>query len=225
MKIQSFFESNRNPNEMCGYESIWIALVCKKSHLVKKYNLNRMEDLYMLLRYGNDNYPSLFEEKNVKKFYENCSQKLKNSIDDFKDDLFLKNETAIEFPYYILISIYFNIEIILHLTDECKVIHNTEDDKIKINTYQRFYQIPEQFIHLQQTIRHVEYIPEYYEMTIYNQCKERTNLTKLVHEENLAHQDFYQLMKCDYSDEEQKYFNQLEKEVINVINSNEEIIF
>ena len=100
MKIQSFFESNRNPNEMCGYESIWIALVCKKSHLVKKYNLNRMEDLYMLLRYGNDNYPSLFEEKNVKTFYENCSQEIKNEIDYFKNNYFIKNKQACYYIYY-----------------------------------------------------------------------------------------------------------------------------
>ena len=37
--MQSFYEHNRNPNEMCGYECIWIALICKKSHLIK-YNLN-----------------------------------------------------------------------------------------------------------------------------------------------------------------------------------------
>lgn len=205
MKIQSFNKYNRNPNEMCGYESIWIALVCKKSHLVKKYNLNRMEDLYMLLRYGNDNYPSLFEEKNVKTFYDNCSQKTKNSIDDFKDNLFFKNETAIPSIYYFLISIYFNIEIILHLSDEYK------NDKKKVNTYKMFYQIPEQFIHLKQIIGHVEYIPEYNEMVIYNQCKKDSNLTKMIYDEILCDKEIHELMKCSsYSDKEQKYYNQLE---------------
>lgn len=196
--MQSFYEHNRNPSKMCGYECIWIALVCKKSHLIKKYNLNNMEDLYMLLQYGNDNYPSLFEEKNVKIFYENCSQEIKNKIDHFKNNYFLKNETACYYSYYFLISIYFNIEIILH----------ADKDKFKIDTYQMFYEIPEQFIHLKHTKGHVEYIPEYNEMTIYNQCKKNINTTKRMYEEYLCTEQLCELMKCNYfSDKEDQLFD------------------
>ena len=39
---------------------------CKKSNLIDKYNLTKLTDLYKLLRYGTEDYPSLFEEDNIK---------------------------------------------------------------------------------------------------------------------------------------------------------------
>ena len=65
-----------DPNNKCGYESLWIGLKCKKSNLIDKYNLTQMTDLYKLLRYGTEDYPSLFEEDNIKKMMKTmCSNK------------------------------------------------------------------------------------------------------------------------------------------------------
>ena len=101
-------DTSIDPNDMCGYESIWLSLMCKNSPLIYKYNLNKMTDLYILLRYGKNQYPQLFDEENVKKFYNKSSSKIKNMFDEFKNELFNTNNRAIWKCYYPLVAIYFN---------------------------------------------------------------------------------------------------------------------
>ena len=101
-----------SPHNKCGYVAIWIALLCKKSHLIDKYNITKATDLYTLLRYGSDQYPSLFEEENVKKFYEKCSDNDKKYYDEYKKRLIDGLDGTTHAPYFVLVSLYFNINLI-----------------------------------------------------------------------------------------------------------------
>lgn len=175
-------DTSIDPNDMCGYESIWLSLMCKNSPLIYKYNLNKMTDLYILLRYGKNQYPQLFDEENVKKFYNKSSSKIKNMFDEFKNELFNTNNRAIWKCYYPLVAIYFNIEIIL--IDKNNKILEGETNMIKY-TLDNLDLIPQHKIRLQLTQNHVEYIPENDEIEVFENFKKEINNDKLIYNERL----------------------------------------
>lgn len=166
-------ETSIDPNDMCGYESIWLSLMCKNSPLIYKYNLRKMTDLYILLRYGKNQYPQLFDEENVKKFYNKSSSKIKN-------ELFNTNNRAIWKCYYPLVAIYFNIEIIL--IDKNNKILEGETNMIKY-TLDNLDLIPQHKIRLQLTQNHVEYIPEDDEIEVFDNLKKEINNSKLIYDD------------------------------------------
>tara|TARA_Y100000389_G_C17467788_1_gene527294 strand:- start:1919 stop:2464 length:546 start_codon:yes stop_codon:yes gene_type:complete len=155
-----------NPIDKCGYESIWMALKCKKSPLIHKYNLNKMTDIYELLHGHNDKYPKLFEDKNVNKFYEKFHKKSKD-LRDFKTEFNKKgstiNEGAIWNCFFPLVSIYFNMELIIK-NKESDTIYNTNKvfDFISLPRQKRILNV-----NLLKSPNHIEYIPEEHEKNIF----------------------------------------------------------
>ena len=156
--------------------------MCKNSPLIYKYNLRQMTDLYTLLHYGKNQYASLFEEENVKKFYNKSSSKVKNMFDEFKNEKFNTNSRAVWKCYFLLVAIYFNIEIILInknnkiLEGETNVIKYTLDSLDLISIHK---------IRLQLTQNHVEYIPEDNEIEVFENLKKKINNDKLIYDETL----------------------------------------
>ena len=171
-----------DPNNKCGYESIWIALKCKNSYLIDKYNLIEMIDLYKLLRYGSEEFPSLFEEENIKKFMETiCPKEFKVHIEDFKNERFYKNKGAIWDCYYLLVAIYFNIEIVLMDKDK----NELEDLSNKIKETLNILGLePNEKIRLHIIPRHVEYLPENNEIEIFKNLKKNIAIKKYNYDDN-----------------------------------------
>ena len=168
-----------SPLEKCGYESLWVALKCKHSSLIEKYYLSNMIDLYKLLRYGNEEHPPLFENKNVKRFYEMYPEYVKKELNNFKYRL-EKTDNGMVPPYYFaLISIYFNIKIII--VDELGQILRESTSIKKIQNSLGLY--PKETIKLCYTPNHLEYIPENTEIIIFNKLKEKIKNMKKKYEE------------------------------------------
>ena len=170
-----------NPENKCGYESVWIGLKCKHSPLIEKYYLTNMIDLYTLLRNGNDEYPSLFQDKNVKRFYNSYPQHIKDSLIKFKDRLENTENGKVPFIYYPLVSIYFKIElIILDENKQCITAFNWIKDLLNFLELE-----PTERIKLCLTTNHVEYIPENCEKMIFDKLKQKIcNLQKIYNENN-----------------------------------------
>jgi len=170
-----------DPNNKCGYESLWIGLKCKKSNLIDKYNLTQMTDLYKLLRYGTEDYPSLFEEDNIKKMMKTmCSNKDITMFEDFKNERFNKNKSAVWKCYFLLVAIYFNIEIILMDKDknELKELSNKIKDTLNILKLK-----PNEKIRLHLTPNHVEYLPQNNEIEIFENLKKNITIKKDIYDE------------------------------------------
>lgn len=171
-----------SPLNKCGYESIWIALNCKNSPLLDKYYMPNMLDLYTLLRYGDCKHPSLFQDKNIIKLYNILSNNLKKEFDNFKNRLENTENGYVPTCYYELISIYFNIEIIL--MDENNEIRK---ETIYIQEILRVLKLkPTETIKLCLTTNHVEYIPEKNEIVQYNKLKKDINEIKKKYEETIS---------------------------------------
>lgn len=188
-----------DPNNKCGYESIWVALKCKNSPLIDKYNLIKMTDLYSLLRYGNNQYPSLFEQENVKKFYEKRSERDKNMFDEFKNERFNTNSGVIWHCYYPLIAIYLNIEIILMDKNEKKL--EMESSLIKYALDESELN-PEERIILHLTKYHVEYMPEDNEIEIFENLKKKLKFTKESYDNTITINQWYPINENDWLEDD-----------------------
>ena len=171
-----------DPNNKCGYESLWIGFKnVKNQTLIDKYNLTQMTDLYKLLRYGTEDYPSLFEEDNIKKMIKTmCSNKDITMFEDFKNERFNKNKGAVWKCYFLLVAIYFNIEIILMDKDknELKELSNKIKDTLNILKLK-----PNEKIRLHLTPNHVEYLPQNNEIEIFENLKKNITIKKDIYDE------------------------------------------
>tara|TARA_B110000008_G_scaffold267316_1_gene294321 strand:- start:18162 stop:18764 length:603 start_codon:yes stop_codon:yes gene_type:complete len=172
--------NEHNPNNKCGYESIWIALYCKNRDLIDKYDLNNHIDLYRLLRSGNTRFPSLFEEENVATFYERSSTRVKNIFDEFKNERFHADNGAVWKCFWPLVAIYFKIEIILIDQNKQKMESETRSIKHILGT---LGMEPEKKITLHLTPGHVEYVPEDNESDLFKKLKYQINNEKLKYDE------------------------------------------
>lgn len=201
-------ENNINPNDMCGYESIWVALQCKKSSLIEKYELNQMTDLYKLLHYGNDKFPALFENDDIKKLYEILPPGVTKILNEFKNEQFNSDSTAIWKCYFYLVAVYFNIHLIL--IDENNLILERESNIIKDLLNKLGLPILET-INLKITKNHVEFQPDENEIEIFEKLKRRINSSKVIYEEiQIDHFDLYDSDDSDDSDISINY-SELEK--------------
>jgi hypothetical protein len=187
-------ENNIDPNNKCGYESIWVALKCKKSSMIDKYNLTDMKNVYTLLRYGNNQYPPLFEEKNVKTFLEICPAKTKKLCEEFKSEILDMGHGSVWKCYFMLVSIYFNIGIIL--MDENK--EKLENESALLNYILNSLELnPEETIRLHLTPNHVEYMPEDNELEIFENLTKKSNIDKLIYDEIIAQNEFNTAIDCN----------------------------
>lgn len=186
-----------NPENKCGYESMWIALQCKKSPLINLYNLNNHVDLYILLRHGNTIFPSLFEEENVKTFYEQCSNNVKNIYDEFKNERLYTDNGAVWKCFWPLVAIYFKIEIILMDQNKQKMETETRLIKELLDTLGLH---PKEKIRLHLTPGHVEYIPEDNEIELFKKFKYQTYNEKRTYNYNDDTNEMDNLPLTDRSD-------------------------
>jgi hypothetical protein len=189
--------NERNPNDKCGYESIWIALYCKNRDLIDKYDLNNHIDLYRLLRCGNTRFPSLFEEEKVATFYERSSTRVKNMFDEFKNDRFHTDNGAVWKCFWPLVAIYFKIEIILIDQNKQKMESETRSIKHILGTLGID---PEEKITLHLTPGHVEYIPEDNENELFKKLKYQINNEKLKYDEIVNTDELNNLILNDTTD-------------------------
>ena len=98
-----------DPRNKCGYESIWLGLKCKDSSIIEKYKLYEIADLYKLFRYGNNEYPSLYENENVKKIINSKGDNFRQLCYEFKAERLDKDVDGAWEILPLLASIYLEI--------------------------------------------------------------------------------------------------------------------
>jgi len=179
--------NDNDPNDKCGYESLWIGLKCKNSPLIDKYKLDNFNDLYKLLRYGNAEYPTLFEDDNVTNFLKNCDSKFKQLCDEFKNDSFNKNIDGVWPCYFPLVSLYFNIRIIL----------NGNTQHVSNNLLKLFNIEPLETLELITTPIHVEYKPLENEKDTYNKLKHISECKKINYNEYIEGEELDLILNAD----------------------------
>jgi len=197
-EINNDYYSN-NPNDKCGYESIWIGLKCKKSDLLEKYKLQEMTDLYKLFRNGNDEYPELFENENVKKFIESKGEEFKKLCLEFKNERLKKNKDGVWEIFPLLASLYLEIKLSASNNDDRKKNQNRLLEK----TLEDYDIKPKEELLLEYSPLHVEYKPLEIEQEIYENEKKKLNIKKEtylnlhINLDDLYDNDF---IKIDYND-------------------------
>ena len=174
-----------DPNNKCGYESIWIGLKCKNSHLIDKYKLSEMTDLYKLLRYGNDEFPSLFDNKNVKNFIDNKSVKFKKLCYEFKEERLDKNTGGSWEILQLLASIYFEIYIFVkqNIIYELDHVNLNPKNRLIIKALNECNIFPQETLEIIYTKGHVEYSPLNNENDIYLKLKNILKNKKQIYDE------------------------------------------
>ncbi len=170
-----------SPVNKCGYESLWVALKCKKSTIVDTYNLSNMLDLYKLLKYGSEKHHSLFSETDVIRFYQMYPKYVKKELDMYRHRLENTDNGLVPPCYFLLVSIYFNIKLVI--VDEMDQVLR-ESTSIK-NIMDTLGLDPTETIKLYYTPNHVEYLPENHELELFNKIKREITEIKLVYEEGV----------------------------------------
>lgn len=127
---------------ICGFESIFVGLSCKKSKILTKYNIKSLDDLFNLLLYGNDKHESLFTKMKDIKYYNIFNNGASHPHKDTKIGLeyFHKildyqynniiNNKGVMVGFFYYVSLYFNIHIYLDNDNNNVVIDNVANDSI-----------------------------------------------------------------------------------------------
>lgn len=127
---------------ICGFESIFVGLSCKKSKILTKYNIKSLDDLFNLLLYGNDKHESLFSKMKDIKYYNIFNNGASHPLKDTKIGLeyFHKildcqynniiNNKGVMVGFFYYVSLYFNIHIYLDNDNNNVVIDNVANDSI-----------------------------------------------------------------------------------------------
>jgi len=179
-------ENYYDPRNKCGYISIWIGLKCKNSVLIEKYNLEDFSDLMNLLHNGSELINSLYEENNVKIYYDTLSISQKHAFDFFKEK-FLNdtNHFSVSYFYFITISIYLNIKIILIDENDNEL---DEPNNLIIYGLNLLNLIPKDNIKIKLSNHHAEYSPEDSEIDTYQFLKNKLDKRSL-HYDNLEKEE------------------------------------
>jgi hypothetical protein len=107
---------------------------------------------------------SLFEEKNIKKFYDNCPTNVKTIFDEFKNKQFNTYYVDMWKLFFPLVAIYFNIDIIIMDINKQKL----EEEYTFLKYIQSKLELnPEESIRLHLRPDNIEYMPEDNEIEIY----------------------------------------------------------
>lgn len=170
-----------DPRNKCGYESIWLGLKCKDSSIIEKYKLYEIADLYKLFRYGNNEYPSLYENENVKKIINSKGDNFRQLCYEFKAERLDKDVDGAWEILPLLASIYLEICIFAN-----PIKSKTEKKNRLVKQALEECNIqPIETIELEYTIdpAHIEYIPLKSEENIYKELKEKINKKRIIYDE------------------------------------------
>jgi hypothetical protein len=169
-----------NPDGNCTLIAIYDGLKCKDSSLLKEYNINKFEDIRELLKNGSSKHSSLQKHyviqdfiKSIPNYYEDpkLCETLKNKFENIFKRLD-NDENGFHIIIYLLISLYFDIEIIFYekgvisyglnyVNEINKSINRNINETLRIN-------VP--------YTNHVEYMPLENEKKIYNKLYEKHEL-------------------------------------------------
>ena len=210
-----------DPFGNCTIISIYDGLKCKKSSLLKEYNINKFEDIRELFKNGSSKHSSLQKHYAVQDFLKSIPNYLENPevCELFKNEfekIFKKldnDEGGFHVLIYLLISLYFDIEIILY---EKGVILEQLTNVIGINKKNNR--------NINETLRinfpynhHVEYMPLENVKKLYNKLREEHLSQEAIY--NALHTDLLYLDE-DFDDEFYELPN-LDEEYYECLNSDD----
>lgn len=199
----------------CGFVSLYMALVCRKSVLLEKMNIQSIIDLYNLIMFGKGKQCSMFEALKTESWIAEYIPPLtKHHWQGYL--IFCKKmitETGGVDPiFHLLVAVFLNIHIVLHPNAEK---FKDDDELEKFKTYKLICCIEKGMKHITDPIEtiiiskepsHVEYIPQPKENrcyeTIYKQLVEKTTLAVEMENFNIWIND-----DCDFFDDDEVDFD------------------
>ena len=173
-------------DRICGFESIFVGLSCKKSKILSDYNIKSLEDLYILIVFGNNDHESLFTKmKDVKFFniFKNYYSSLGRYFDEvdwikllnLQYEIIIQSGGATTIGFLIMVSFFFNIHIIIKnknkIDDFYDILKYNIKDPIDILI------IESQFFE-KQTRYHFEYIYIEDEKDIFDEITKKIDYTR-----------------------------------------------
>ena len=210
-----------DPFGNCTIIAIYDGLKCKDSSLLKEYNINKFEDIRELFKNGSSKHSSLQKHyaiqdflKSIPNIFENpeICEFLKNEFENIFKRLD-NDENGFHVLIFLLISLYFDIEIILYekgviLDELTHVIGINKKNNRNVNETLR--------INYPYT-NHVEYMPLENEKKIYNKLQEEHLTQEYIYDVHTelydspdSDEEFYDLSDLD----KQFKFNEEQKNLI-----------
>jgi len=192
-----------DPSRNCTIISIYDGLKCKKSSLLKEYNINKFEDIRELLKNGSSKHSSLQKHYAIQDFLKSIPNIFKNpEICELQkneiEKIFKKldnDENGFHALIFLLISLYFDIKIILY------------EKGVILDRLNRIIGIKKKNQNINETLRinipytnHVEYMPLENEKKIYNKLQEE-HLKQEYTYDNL-HTELY-----DFPDSDEEFYD------------------
>ena len=209
-----------NPDGNCTLIAIYDGLKCKDSSLLKEYNINKFEDIRELFKNGSSKHSSLQKHyaiqdflKSIPNIFENpeICEFLKNEFENIFKRLD-NDENGFHVLIFLLISLYFDIEIILYekgviLDELTHVIGINKKNNRNVNETLR--------INYPYT-NHVEYMPLENEKKIYNKLQEEHLTQEYTCNDLHDFQDFYEDFDEEFYDlpDLDEQFNEEQKNLI-----------
>ena len=183
-----------NIRNKCGFQSIYIALCCKKSSILEKYEINNLDDFINLLVHGNEKYLSLFDTfRDNYDFFDDIgislSSEEKNFLKkmlDYQYEILTKDNKGVISYFFTLVSIYLNIKINIIFSEDNNnndfnknffLFHNDVNNFLIKNPYN--------IITIKLTKGHADYEPLSEEKHIYDELN-KIHQKKLIYLEELS---------------------------------------
>jgi hypothetical protein len=203
----------------CGFESIFLALSCKKSALLERYKINDLDDLKNLLIHGKDGNQSLHDTFRTHPFLglSDCHAKAEErgisvqkewekELDHFQHVMIY--EEGVTMWFFAMVSLYFNIHIVL----------NGDCEPSLVELINRQIRNPSHIITLEREPGHVAYQPLDDEKTTYDKIADENKRQNEIRrsEETLREMMFMEDLEMDDEDDVlEEYFRLYSQHIIN----------
>jgi hypothetical protein len=149
----------------CGFVSLYVPFVCRKSLLLEKYDIRSIHDLYNLIMFGNEEHCSMFEALKMESWIAEHlllpEHKWQWYLDYSKKRII--ETCAVIRGFQLLVAVYLNVHIVMHPNTQkykdANELERANEEVSQLQTAMQHITDPIETIDISLEPEHVEYLP------------------------------------------------------------------